>query len=66
MPITQPARSTINQPARQQQLPPQVLPSLVQLGRLPCGAPEATGVHVPRLPLKSHAWHEPVQAVSQQ
>jgi len=46
--------------------PPQVLPSLAQAVRLPCGAPEATGVHVPCMPLRSHASHWPVQAVLQQ
>lgn len=48
------------------QVPPHALPSLAQAVRLPCGAPEATGVQVPCMPLMSQAWHEPVQAVSQQ
>ena len=48
------------------QLPPQLLPSLVHLSRVPCGAPEGTGEHVPCLPLISQAWHWPEQALSQQ
>jgi hypothetical protein len=48
------------------QLPPQLLPSLVHLSRLLCGAPEGTVEQVPCLPLISHAWHWPEQAPSQQ
>jgi hypothetical protein len=31
-----------------------------------CGAPEGTVLHVPTEPLRSHAWHWPAQARSQQ
>jgi hypothetical protein len=49
-----------------EQDPPQLLPSLLQAVWPLWGAPDGTGEHVPCLPLMSHAWHEPVQAVSQQ
>lgn len=34
--------------------------------RLPCGGPDATGLHVPTLPVLSHASHELVHARLQQ
>jgi hypothetical protein len=42
------------------QLPAQTVPSLLQAGRLPCGAPLGTVVQVPGV--MSQAWHCPVQA----
>jgi hypothetical protein len=49
------------------QEPPQLEPSLAQATRLPCGAsPAVSAVQVPWLPGTSHAWHWPLQAVSQQ
>ena len=47
------------------QVPPQVA-SVPHEARFPCGFPDATGVHVPRKPGMSQAWHEPEQVVSQQ
>jgi hypothetical protein len=47
------------------QLPPHAVPSVAQAVRVPCGAP-VVAEHVPTLPVLSHAWHWPLQAVSQQ
>jgi hypothetical protein len=46
-------------------VPPQLLPSLVQ-AVWPLWGDPVTGEHVPCFPLRSQAWHEPVQVVSQQ
>jgi hypothetical protein len=48
------------------QVPPQTEPSVAQAAREPCGAPELTVVQVPTLLVTSHAWHWPLQALSQQ
>ena len=48
------------------QLPPHADPSEAQATREPCGAPAASVEQVPMLPATSHAWHWPLQAVSQQ
>jgi len=34
--------------------------------REPCGCPDGTGEHVPCNVATSHAWHDPVHAMSQQ
>jgi hypothetical protein len=36
------------------------------LGRVPCALPEVTVMQEPRLPMTSHAWHWPEQALLQQ
>ena len=47
--------------------PPQPWPSSAQAVRLPWGAsPDVSVVQVPSLPFTSHAWHWPLQALSQQ
>jgi hypothetical protein len=46
------------------QAPPQALPSVAHLGRVPTGVP-LTGEQVPTLPARLHAWHWLVQAALQ-
>lgn len=48
------------------QVPPHEVPAPAHGVRLPRGEPAVTGMHVPSVPSKLHAWHCPVHAVSQQ